>query len=275
MPKSHRRPSGTAITGCARDITSANKAAATHAAQHAKGGADPITPESIGAAPGGYGSGDYGKMLTADDDLNTLTVGGHYLFFGNSIPQNAPIGLIDWTAYVIENLPYNELVTAQILHIIVPDLTYGYGKYSNCSLRRTRYGDTYTPWAWINPPMELGVEYMTTEHHIGKPVYCKLVDLGEGTNGKTVNVGTTEMVHVECRATYSRWSLPMPELPFGSTDRSLEHTNAQAFYSNANTVTIIASYMGPGSSSQQRPLSHVAGWGMYRPSSRIHWSDCF
>nr|DAZ70484.1 MAG TPA: hypothetical protein [Caudoviricetes sp.] len=219
--------------------TLANKAPATHADQHAKGGADPITPESIGAAPGGYGSGDYGKMLTADDDLNTLTVGGHYLFFGNSIPQNAPTGLIDWTAYVIENLPYNELVTAQILHIIVPDLTYGYGKYSNCSLRRTRYGDTYTPWAWINPPMELGVEYMTTEHHIGKPVYCKLVDLGEGTNGKTVNVGTTEMVHVECRATYSRWSLPMPELPFGSTDRSLEHTNAQAFYSNANTVTII------------------------------------
>ena len=117
-------------------------------------------------------------MLTADDDLNTLTVGGHYLFFGNSIPQNAPTGLIDWTAYVIENLPYNELVTAQILHIIVPDLTYGYGKYSNCSLRRTRYGDTYTPWAWINPPMELGVEYMTTEHHLGKPVYCKLIDCG-------------------------------------------------------------------------------------------------
>ena len=154
MRKSRRRPSGIAITSCARDITSANK------------------------APSGYGSGDYGKMLTADDDLNTLTVGGHYLFYGNSIPQNAPTGLIDWTAYVIENLPYNELVTAQILHIIVPDLTYGHGKYSNCSLRRTRYGGTYTPWAWINPPMELGVEYMTTEHHLGKPVYVKVVDCG-------------------------------------------------------------------------------------------------
>ena len=87
--------------------------------------------------------------------------------------------------------------------------------------------------------MELGAEYMTTEHHLGKPVYVKMVNLGEGTNGKTVNVGTMEMIHVECRATYSGWSLPMPELPFGSTDRSLEHTNAQAFYSNANTVTII------------------------------------
>ena len=54
MRKSHRRLSGTAITGCVRDITSANKAPATHAAQHAKGGADPITPESIGAASDDY-----------------------------------------------------------------------------------------------------------------------------------------------------------------------------------------------------------------------------
>lgn len=90
-----------------------------------------------------------------------------------------------------------------------------------------------------NPPMKEGIEYRTTERYMGKPVYVKMVNLGEGTNGKTVNVGTTEMIHVECRAIYSGWSLPMPELPFGSTDKSLEHTNAQAFYSNANTVTII------------------------------------
>ena len=49
MPKFRKKPSGTAITSCVRDITSANKAPATHADQHAKDGADPITPESIGA----------------------------------------------------------------------------------------------------------------------------------------------------------------------------------------------------------------------------------
>lgn len=96
------------------------------------------------------------------------------------------------------------------------------------------------PWEYESGiPMQLGVEYRTTERYLGKPVYVKLVNLGEGANGKAVNVGTREMIHVECRATYNNWSLPMPELPFGSTDRSLEHTNAQAFYSNAGTVTII------------------------------------
>lgn len=163
-------------------------------------------------------------MLTADDDLNTLTVGGHYLFFGNSIPQNAPTGLNDWTAYVIENLPYNELVTAQILHIIVPNLTAEYGKYSNCSLRRTRYGNTYTPWAWTNPPMELGVEYMTTERYMGRSVYKKLVALGEapstkGTKeifpfGEDYNAGTYNVFSVDAHLSNSKndggWTITTP-----------------------------------------------------------------
>lgn len=185
--------------------------------------------ENINAAPGGYGSGDYGKMLTADDDLNTLTVGGHYLFFGNSIPQNAPTGLNDWTAYVIENLPYNELVTAQILHIIVPNSTYEYGKYTNCSLRRTRYGNDYTPWAWTNPPMELGVEYMTTERYMGRSVYKKLVALGEapstkGTKeifpfGEDYNAGTYNVFSVDAHISNSQsdggWTITMPHFDIG------------------------------------------------------------
>ena len=105
--------------------------------------------------------------------------------------------------------------------------------------KREKRNSAWGPWEWENPPMDLNTEYRTTERYMRKPVYVKMVNLGEGTNGKTVNVGTTEMIHVECRATYRGWSLPMPELPFGSTDKSLEHTNAQAFYSNANTVTII------------------------------------
>lgn len=33
---------------------------------------------------------------------------------------------------------------------------------------------------WINPPMELGVEYRTTDRYKGKPVYTKLDNFGEG-----------------------------------------------------------------------------------------------
>jgi hypothetical protein len=166
---------------------------------------------NINAAPGGYGSGDYGKMLTANDDLNTLTVGGHYLFFGNSIPKNAPTGLNDWTAYVIENLPYNELVTAQILHIIVPNSTYEYGRYTNCSLRRTRYGNDYTPWAWTNPPMELGVEYCITERYFGKTVYTQVFkafdSLAKGGSVYDAPIQNVSQI-ISCTGESGGWSLP-------------------------------------------------------------------
>lgn len=36
----------------------------------------------------------------------------------------------------------------------------------------------WDPLEYINPPMQLGVEYRTTERYLGKPVYVKVVDCG-------------------------------------------------------------------------------------------------
>ena len=43
---------------------------------------------------------------------------------------------------------------------------------------RSVSGGEVGPIEWINPPMDLGVEYRTTERYLGKPVYCKLIDFG-------------------------------------------------------------------------------------------------
>ena len=42
---------------------------------------------------------------------------------------------------------------------------------------------------WITPPMQLGVEYRTTERYLGKPVYVKVVDCG-----KFPTPGTSKLV---------------------------------------------------------------------------------
>lgn len=39
--------------------------------------------------------------------------------------------------------------------------------------------DGFGEWAYENPPLDVGVEYMTAQLWRGKPVYTKLVDLGE------------------------------------------------------------------------------------------------
>ena len=47
---------------------------------------------------------------------------------------------------------------------------------------------------WLTPPMQLGVEYRTTERYNGKPVYAKLFDFGAMPNKGTKSVSYAENV---------------------------------------------------------------------------------
>ena len=173
MPKSRRRPSGTAITGCVRDITSANKAAATHADRHAKGGADPITPESIDAAPGGFGLGLASAPLENGDDVNERHGNGSYAW-GSIKPKNAPTLLRSKGDYQYMLEFGTDEGFTQIVGCYIetnPGLI--------CRQAFAKSGGVqFAEWEWINPPMQLGVEYRTTERYLGRPVYCKTVDFG-------------------------------------------------------------------------------------------------
>lgn len=46
----------------------------------------------------------------------------------------------------------------------------------------------WDPLEYINPPMQLGVEYRTTERYLGKPVYVRLVNFGALGNATTKSV---------------------------------------------------------------------------------------
>ena len=37
----------------------------------------------------------------------------------------------------------------------------------------------WTPWEYVNPPMQLGVEYRTVEQYNSKPVYAKAISFGQ------------------------------------------------------------------------------------------------
>lgn len=51
----------------------------------------------------------------------------------------------------------------------------------------------WTPWEYVNPPMQLGVEYRTTERYQQLPIYTKAVNFGAAPNttSKTVEHGIT------------------------------------------------------------------------------------
>ena len=53
----------------------------------------------------------------------------------------------------------------------------------------------WQPVEWINPPMELGTEYRTTERYLGKTVYVKAVNFGvmPSNSAKSVSHGIANM----------------------------------------------------------------------------------
>lgn len=61
---------------------------------------------------------------------------------------------------------------------------------------------------WDHPPMELGVEYRTTERYLGKPVYVKLINCGNLPNGTTKEIahGITNLdFMVGNRVQFNQW----------------------------------------------------------------------
>lgn len=122
----------------------------------------PQTAADIGAAPAGYGLGD-SELVNVDIDYvctpgwycvsQTMTIGG----------ISANYWYIHVSAYGTGNL--------HCVQEIYPVLSNGYCKI----IRRKHVGE----WGFSeieNPPMEIGVEYRTTERYKGEPVYVTVVD---------------------------------------------------------------------------------------------------
>lgn len=153
---------------------------------------------NINAAPGGFGLGGDSKMLTPSDNLDALMQNGWFRYDENNPPKGT--------------LPTALEPFASLIRVLVKGLTCVQEAFDSTDsdshgvvLRRTVYGvgagAKIYPWEFVNPPMELGVEYRTTERYNGKAVYKKLdtdgiikwrVD-GETTWHAAVTYGTSDL----------------------------------------------------------------------------------
>lgn len=246
-------------------ITTSYESAKFHAATHSKDGADPITPESIGAlslsggtmtgpltlsgdptgdleattkqyvdnhtsdtvlytpqiladeqkaqargnigaAPDGFGLGDIGKRLTPEDNLDQVKTNGWYRWQRSTPPQGTlPSTIGQSMDATLIRVWGNGAVCYQESINITDDSRHG------CLCVRTIYGSTIFPWEWVNPPMESGVEYRTTERFQGRSVYYKIVDCGQIADNKQVEHGIGNMRDcIFCQGL--RGAMPMPSI---------------------------------------------------------------
>ena len=132
---------------------------------------------NIAAAPDGFGLGTAATFLTAADDLNTIGKGGWY-WWTSSAPKNSPY------AFCTMRVDPGELETGSY----ATQTVYFIGQNKGAKLRRYNVDGTLQPWEWENPPMQIGVEYRTTERYLGKPVYIRLEEIAALPNNNTFTV---------------------------------------------------------------------------------------
>lgn len=131
---------------------------------------------NIGAAPDGFGLGENVPSSAKNNDANTITKTGWFMASINT-PTNG------W--WIIYSATYGDTM-----------YQFAYANEGASSMlmgtvlqrsKKTANVD-WTPWEYINPPMQLGVEYRTTERYLGKPVYVKLINCGNLPDGTTKEV---------------------------------------------------------------------------------------
>lgn len=112
------------------------------------------------SAPGGFGLGELSGRTA--NSFSDITGYGFY-----RIPTEsgfAPDTSTNWGGvYIGASLSYGTLL---------------YARNSALMAVREVSGGEVGPIEWINPPMQLGVEYRTTERYLGKPVYVKTINMG-------------------------------------------------------------------------------------------------
>lgn len=141
----------------------------THAARHAANGADPITPDMIGAAPSGFGLGNTALVRCTFDEIDTIVGNGLWWVTGGS--QLVISGHTIGASLLKQTGEFGSLRT-QTLHLFGATTSGAYNYQLMRSLKSTGWGE----WEWVNPPMLLGVEYRTTERYNGNPVYAKAIE---------------------------------------------------------------------------------------------------
>lgn len=128
------------------------------------------TAADVGAAPAGYGLGEgSGTWIT---DGNEANIGGNF-YWGNSNT----------------NLPFTYGAMRVDMRNGGSFVQTAYSEaYEGCVAQRKCTDGTFGAWEWVNPPMQLGVEYRTTERFLDKPVYVKAVSTGALPSGGSANI---------------------------------------------------------------------------------------
>lgn len=154
-----------------------------------------VDPAAV--APSGYGYGEPCISLyhTGDNSITALEEHLDEIVAGMNDGEAKQI-LFTCTG-IASTTFYGTVYQHTASYVVVTGKTY----FQNGSIVKCKFGGKWEQHAWENPPMELGVEYRTTERWNGKAVYTALLNLGYGPNSGTFDINTNLVATQAIRAT--------------------------------------------------------------------------
>lgn len=185
---------------------------------------------NINAAPDGFG---YGGAL---DTVSGATDEAFLAAVESKIATMPPTGAmqINWGSYpALDGL--SRVGTLAKHGDQYASLT-GYS-YGGTAITRCKNAGTWGAWEWVNPPMQLGVEYRTTERYLGKPVYVKAVNFGSLPNNslKVVTFGDNTIKMISAHGIMDGGYV----IPGCTGDSSYPAQEMQIFTADGGTVGIV------------------------------------
>lgn len=130
-----------------------------------------------GKAPSGYGLGVGSAWIGDNVDIDTLVLPGWYSYSQDNISSNKPFTIAD--IFVLARGSGKTCIQVATSRSSIQSIKI-----------RKMISNTWGDWMYINPPMELGVEYLTAEQYNGEPVYTKCLNIGALPNASRVALGS-------------------------------------------------------------------------------------
>lgn len=134
---------------------------------------------NIGAAPAGFGVGEVVSDIATIGtvaELDATEKSGLYYYYSDE---------------QIGNFSYGQYGMVLVLSTMAVRRQYFFPRQTDSRWwvrQKTDYAATWGEWEFGKVPMELGVEYRTTERYLGKPVYVQAVNFGTLPNAGTKSV---------------------------------------------------------------------------------------
>ena len=114
-------------------------------------------------APSGYGLNNDFKTTANAADFNGYLTNGWYKYLNDAGVTLVPGFVVYYAICRVDSYS-----TSYVVQTLYPRA------YTGCSLQRYYSNGVWSEWGWVNPPLNINVEYRTTELYKGVAVYKKV-----------------------------------------------------------------------------------------------------